>query len=206
MRPSRWASGLIVILPAAIGCAPRLDASEPAAVARAVPPASAAPSSAATTTPPPAAAAATVKTPSDAPGATIETPPPPFSDGVFPCTDCHEKGAEFDHTRRDVSQHDFPFEHDAEHRWCLDCHDADDRDKLRLASGDKIEFTESYKLCGQCHGDKYRDWRVGVHGRRTGMWNGKKTYLLCVSCHNPHSPRFKPLKPLPPPRRPEQLQ
>ena len=137
--------------------------------------------------------------------AEIEVPPPPFSEGVFPCTDCHEKGAEFDRTRRELSQHDFVFEHDAEHRWCLDCHDADDRDKLRLADGSKIEFAESYKLCGQCHGDKYRDWRVGVHGRRTGLWNGKKKYLLCVHCHSPHSPKFKPLAPSPPPVRPEDL-
>ena len=143
--------------------------------------------------------------PSPSPADEIEVPPPPFSEGVFPCSDCHEKGAEFDRTRRELSQHDFTFEHDAEHRWCLDCHDAEDRDRLRLASGDKIEFGESYKLCGQCHGDKYRDWRAGVHGRRTGMWNGKKTYLLCVHCHSPHSPHFKPLKPSPPPHRPEQL-
>src|SRR4051812_46266490 len=52
----------------------------------------------------------------------IETPPPPFSDDVFPCTNCHEKGSEADPTRREVSQHDFKFEHDAEHRWCYDCH------------------------------------------------------------------------------------
>jgi len=48
-----------------------------------------------------------------------------------------------------------------------------------------VPFTASYELCGQCHGDKYRDWKVGVHGKRTGMWNGKKTYYLCVNCHNP---------------------
>jgi formate-dependent nitrite reductase cytochrome c552 subunit len=135
----------------------------------------------------------------------IEVPPPPLTEGVFPCTDCHEKGAEFDKTRRELSEHDFKFEHDAEHRWCFDCHSADDRDRLRLASGDLISFTESYKLCGQCHGDKYRDWRAGVHGRRTGLWNGKKTYLLCVHCHNPHSPRFKPIQPEAPPRRPERM-
>ncbi len=136
----------------------------------------------------------------------LEVPPPPFSDGVFPCSDCHEKGAEVDRTRRELSQHDeIVFTHDAEHRWCLDCHDSDDRDKLRLASGDLIGFDESYRLCGQCHGDKYRDWRVGVHGRRTGMWSGHKKYLLCVSCHDPHAPHFKPLKPEPPPVRPENL-
>ncbi len=136
----------------------------------------------------------------------IELPPPPLTDGVFPCNDCHE-GREPDTSRREIAEHDFKFEHDAEHRWCFDCHDIENYDKLKLASGEAIDFAESFKLCGQCHGDKYRDWRAGVHGRRTGEWSsgGHKTYLLCVHCHNPHSPRFKPIKPLPPPVRPERL-
>ena len=68
-----------------------------------------------------------------------------------------------------------------------------------------MPFEESYRLCGQCHGEKFRDWRAGVHGRRTGYWNGHKQYLLCAHCHNPHQPRFKPLAPKPAPRRPEPL-
>ncbi|MGC8763545.1 MAG: hypothetical protein ACP5VN_07945 [Acidobacteriota bacterium] len=71
--------------------------------------------------------------------------------------------------------------------------------------GQLIGFSKSYLLCGQCHGDKLRDWRVGVHGKRTGQWNGRKEYLLCVHCHNPHSPHFAPLKPLPPPVPPTQI-
>jgi Doubled CXXCH motif (Paired_CXXCH_1) len=186
MSPARWwrLAGVLLLIATASGSPPAPPKAKPQ------PPPSA----------PPAAPAARPVA-----GDEIESPPPPFSDGVFPCSDCHEKGAEFDETRRELSQHDFVFEHDAEHRWCLDCHDPVDRDKLRLASGALIDFAESYKLCGQCHGDKARDWRVGVHGRRTGSWNGKKTYLLCVHCHSPHSPRFKPLKPEPPPLRPEQV-
>ncbi len=153
--------------------------------------------------------------------------PPPFSEGIFPCTQCHDgKSMKVDPKRRELAFHDEQqsvFDHDAEHRWCLDCHDAQNRDVLRLASGAPVPFTESYRLCGQCHGDKFRDWRVGVHGKRVGMWNGPKTYLLCVSCHNPHSPRFKgvkevtvdgqvtiaptleKLRPEPRPRRPEEM-
>ncbi len=133
----------------------------------------------------------------------IEVPPPPFSDGIFPCSDCHA-GEPTNFTRRVFSDDhkDIVFEHDARHRWCLDCHDADDRDKLRLASGVQVPFEQSYRLCGQCHGDKYRDWRLGLHGRRSGFWNGAKTYLLCVHCHSPHSPKFKPLPPKPAPARP----
>ncbi len=136
----------------------------------------------------------------------VQARPPPFSEGIFPCTQCHEGPG--DRTRRALGFHDeiqAAFDHDAEHRWCLDCHDAADRNVLHLSSGDPVPFTESYRLCGQCHGDKYRDWRAGVHGKRVGMWDGQKTYFLCVNCHDPHSPRFKPLKPEPRPQRPEEM-
>ncbi|HEX9289567.1 MAG TPA: hypothetical protein VF904_08590 [Anaeromyxobacteraceae bacterium] len=134
----------------------------------------------------------------------FEAQPPPFSPGIFPCTGCHTGPG--DKTRRELAFHDdVKFEHDAEHRWCLDCHSNENRDVLHLSNGDPVPFTESYRLCGQCHGDKYRDWRVGVHGKRVGMWDGQKTYFLCVNCHNPHSPRFKPLTPEPRPRRPEEM-
>ena len=96
---------------------------------------------------------------------------------------------------------DIVLKHDEEHRWCLDCHDAENRDVLHLAGGEHVPFEESYRLCGQCHGEKLRDWRAGVHGRRSGDWNGHKTYLLCAHCHNPHQPRFAPLAPKPAPVR-----
>ena len=127
---------------------------------------------------------------------------PPFSDGIYPCTDCHANFVPNPVRRNLVEWHDdisAIFNHDSENRWCLDCHDLKNRNYLRLASGKLLDFKESYKLCGQCHGEKYRDWKVGVHGKRTGEWNGKKEYLLCVNCHNPHSPKFKELTPEPPP-------
>ena len=157
------------------------------------------------------------------PARLVQAKAPPFSEGIFPCSQCHDKAG--DRTRRTLSFHEDiqgMFDHDAEHRWCLDCHDNANRDFLHLTSGDTLPFTESYRLCGQCHGDKYRDWRAGVHGKRIGNWDGEKTYFLCVNCHNPHSPRFKGvaeieedgqkttastqelLKPEPPPRRPEE--
>jgi len=130
----------------------------------------------------------------------FQVPPPPLTEGIFPCSQCHADMPVNRQRRELVDMHDdIALKHDEEHRWCLDCHNPDDRDKLRLASGQLINFSESYLLCGQCHGDKLRDWKVGVHGKRTGSWSGPKQYLLCIHCHNPHSPRFKPLKPMPPP-------
>lgn len=144
----------------------------------------------------PAAAAAPLR---------VQVPPPPFSDGIFPCTECHtEADLPTNPTRRALvdAHDDIVLKHDQEHRWCLDCHDAKNRDQLHLSSGEAVPFEESDRLCGQCHGEKYRDWRVGVHGRRVGRWNGAKEYLLCVHCHNPHEPRFKALEPKPAPLRP----
>jgi hypothetical protein len=134
----------------------------------------------------------------------LEVPPPPFSDGIFPCSACHAE-MPADRRRRTLSDMhaEITLRHDEEHRWCLDCHDADDRDWLHLASGERVPFGESYRLCGQCHGEKLRDWRAGVHGRRTGQWNGPKKYLLCAHCHDPHQPRFQPVAPRPAPTRPD---
>ncbi len=138
------------------------------------------------------------------PGEHLEVPPPPFSEGIFPCSACHASMTP-NRTRRVLADMhtDIVLKHDEEHRWCLDCHDADNRDFLHLASGERVPFDESYRLCGQCHGEKLRDWRAGVHGRRTGEWNGHKSYLLCAHCHNPHQPRFQALQPKPAPRRPD---
>jgi len=133
----------------------------------------------------------------------LEVPPPPFSEGIFPCMACHE-GMPVNRTRRELTQMhtDIVLKHDETHRWCLDCHDATNRNTLHLASGEPVPFEESYRLCGQCHGEKLRDWRAGVHGRRTGNWNGAKSYLLCAHCHNPHQPRFHALAPKPAPKPP----
>ncbi len=151
---------------------------------------------------------------------------PPFTEGIFPCSGCHDGKEKVNTTRRELGFHEEQqsvFAHDAEHRWCLDCHDAQKRDQLHLTNGALVPFTESYRLCGQCHGDKLRDWRAGVHGKRIGNWDGLKTYFLCVNCHNPHAPLFKgekevvvdgkkvvmptleKIKPEPRPRRPEEV-
>jgi hypothetical protein len=134
--------------------------------------------------------------------------PPPFSEGAFPCSDCHAD-QETNPQRRILQEEHTEisegFAHAKQDRWCLDCHNPDDRDQLRLASGKLISFEESYLLCGQCHGTIFRDWRAGVHGKRTGEWNGRKQYRLCVNCHYPHWPKFQGFQPLPPPTNPRDL-
>jgi hypothetical protein len=132
-------------------------------------------------------------------------PRPPLSKGIFPCSSCHE-GIPVNPTKRRLKDEHINIKlHHAEGvRWCLDCHDPTNRDKLKLANGELVAFTESYLLCGQCHGTTYRDWKAGIHGKRTGYFDGgNRTYLLCVHCHDPHDPKFKPMKPEPPPYGPK---
>ena len=129
-----------------------------------------------------------------------------FSSDYFPCNDCHSEILPNPLRRDLVEMHDdIIFDHDSENRWCLACHYESNRDSLVLEGGKLLGFDESYKLCGQCHGPKIRDWKLGIHGKRTGNWNGQKQYLLCVHCHDPHSPRIKKLQAMPPPRRPEEI-
>jgi hypothetical protein len=130
--------------------------------------------------------------------------PPPLTPGIFPCSSCHA-AMKPNTTKRELMMHsEIKLRHaPGVITWCFVCHDAANRDKFHLVNGDLIDFTESYRLCGECHGTNYRDWKAGIHGKRTGYFSGgSRMYFLCVSCHNPHDPKFKPLKPEPPPFRP----
>jgi cytochrome c553 len=134
-------------------------------------------------------------------------PPKPLPRTITPCSACHGKDEDFPvnpRRREDLRVHtQVQLNHGGVRVWCLDCHHPGDRDfLLPLSDGEPIPFERSYLLCGKCHGTKYRDWRNGIHGRRTGSWSGEKSYLLCVHCHEAHSPRFKPMRPMPPPDKP----
>lgn len=131
--------------------------------------------------------------------------PPPKT--ITPCRACHgpEKDFPVNFKRTEALRvhTNLQLSHGGIRVWCLDCHHPYKRDfLLPLSDGRLIPFAESYRLCGKCHGTKFRDWRYGIHGRRVGSWDGKKTYFLCTQCHNPHQPKFKSLKPLPPPAKP----
>ena len=73
--------------------------------------------------------------------------------------------------------------------WCLDCHHTTERNKFVDNFGDPISFDQPQLLCGKCHGDKLRDWRDGIHGKRIGEFasTGKKRWFTCPECHNPHN-------------------
>jgi formate-dependent nitrite reductase cytochrome c552 subunit len=128
-------------------------------------------------------------------------PPRVLSSSFYPCSDCHQ-GLKTNPQVRKLSFHDdILIDHDK--LWCLDCHSPSDRNRLRLPMGRTVAFEDLPRLCATCHGHIYIQWSKGIHGKRTGYWNGKKNYFICTECHNPHSPSFRPLRPEPPPLRPE---
>jgi hypothetical protein len=73
--------------------------------------------------------------------------------------------------------------------WCMDCHHNTKRNMLVDHFGDPVSFDQPQLLCGKCHGDKLRDWRDGIHGKRIGEFasTGKKRWFTCTECHNPHN-------------------
>lgn len=86
---------------------------------------------------------------------------------------------------------------------CLSCHNPGDYDRLRLADGSAVEFTEVMTLCAQCHGPQWRDYQRGAHGGMAGFWDqqrGGRVRNTCTSCHDPHAPRYRGAIPMPPPK------
>lgn len=136
----------------------------------------------------------------------IEITIPSSTTDLLACVKCH-KGLKPNSKKRVLkgTHLDFPYDHpslNSENKWCYSCHDPLALNVLKLESGKQVSFEKSYELCIQCHITNYSFWAVGLHGRRTGMWNGDKQYLSCVYCHNAHTPKFKPLVPKNPPLRP----
>ena len=105
----------------------------------------------------------------------------------YPCAKCHE-GIEAQLEEQPAAHRRMTFKHFEAIKDCTLCHNKDDMNTLKLTSGTVVSFDESQKLCGQCHGEKWRDWRTGGHGKHVGNWKGAKTRLLCTDCHDPHTP------------------
>jgi formate-dependent nitrite reductase cytochrome c552 subunit len=134
--------------------------------------------------------------------------PPPAASGVvtvdarkpllptFPCARCHASGTADTRERRLIEFHtNKVLDHGTQRGWCYRCHTQDHIDQLHLGDGTLVSFDEAYELCGSCHGDKLRDWRLGIHGLTTGYWLGDRQRRSCPACHDPHSPRFPHMTP-----------
>lgn len=120
---------------------------------------------------------------------------------TFPCVEqCHRAQEPNPAPRELRSFHSAKhIEHGDTTFWCNFCHNLENLDSLRLLDGRTVSFDEAYRLCGECHGDKRRDWALGIHGLQTGFWNGQKSRRTCTACHDPHAPRRPRFQALPAP-------
>lgn len=85
---------------------------------------------------------------------------------------------------------------------CLHCHNPSNEGVYLDHDGSEIPDDQTTRLCGKCHGIVYKDWQIGVHGRRGGFWDsrfGERVVLDCIQCHDPHDPQFPALAPDSPP-------
>lgn len=81
---------------------------------------------------------------------------------------------------------------------CMICHDSEDLTVLKTKTGGRLSPEQSNEFCRNCHGPKYRDWEIGIHGRLNGFWDqsaGDRVKRDCTSCHDPHYPAFLPFSP-----------
>lgn len=143
----------------------------------------------------------------------------------YPCTGCHDNSFIDRRVRKLVDEHPtLQFDHGNGRLWCYDaCHNGRDMDHLVTLRRRQVDYDESYKVCGQCHFERQKDWTFGAHGRRAGAfadapkvperheqlkvedrsrighWKGERLLLNCTACHNPHSPAIRPFTPSPAP-------
>ncbi|MDA1230891.1 MAG: hypothetical protein O2856_08960 [Planctomycetota bacterium] len=81
---------------------------------------------------------------------------------------------------------------------CLSCHNERDYDALKLADGNRVEFSDVMTLCAQCHGPQMKAYEHGAHGGMSGYWDstrGPRMKNNCIDCHNPHTPQFPKMQP-----------
>ena len=140
-----------------------------------------------------------------------------FNMGADGCATCHngktvpfpkDKKPRLIVMHKDIVENSLQLMHGRGAMWCLDCHSANNRNRLLDRRGNEITFSQPQRLCGSCHGEIYIDWREGIHGKRIGEWatGGKKRWWVCTECHNPHTVqmiRFNPINPEPPPPLPK---
>jgi hypothetical protein len=126
---------------------------------------------------------------------------PPRKDKLtfYPCSQCHEHWKTDPTPRALAPVHDVGLQHGQGRLWCLVCHDPDNRDQLHSLRKGAVDFDESWRICGQCHSNRQKDWYFGAHGKRVYSWQGEPERYNCTHCHNPHRPPFIQRKPQPKP-------
>jgi len=138
------------------------------------------------------------------PRRTAMTDPPQIIVAEMPenCNACHQIFRSNSSAGAELNYHqEIRLGHGMNNR-CVNCHDAENRERLTLRDGVTVPFADTPQLCAQCHGTVYRDWERGTHGKTLGSWvtnSDAQRRLSCNECHNPHVPKYDSYKPLPAP-------
>lgn len=122
------------------------------------------------------------------------------------CASCHSKKSRpYMKTRKDpqLEHRYFNTHHGKGAIACGSCHDGNHSNQLYFTREAPATFSNPSPVCKQCHVEIFRDWAMGIHGKRLGGWNLPKTQLNCVDCHSPHSVSFPNMKSVSPPRKPK---
>jgi hypothetical protein len=125
---------------------------------------------------------------------------------MFPCSRCHEN-VDMPFPSGNPGPHRSMRSEHMEDLWRCDvCHALEYMDELRLVTGERITFDESHRMCGQCHGDNFKDWKRGIHGKTVGSWrDGERHRFTCTDCHDAHAPKPDSMIALPGPYKPPLL-
>jgi hypothetical protein len=121
------------------------------------------------------------------------------------CQLCHlKKSLQFMPSKHKPSQEHvgYSLSHSNTEISCNACHDANHSNYLKTSPEFPASFSNSSPVCQRCHSDEFKAWSQGIHGKRTGNWNGDRVQKQCIDCHNPHSVKFKSMKALPAPKKP----
>lgn len=121
----------------------------------------------------------------------------------YPCTRCHPVtvDAAGNPTKKlpiGLKKHEIKLEaHDilgTGDAACLACHQSPQANpgKLLLPDGSTVDVNgDVSRVCQRCHFEKYRDWKVGIHGKHADR-------CTAAGCHDPHTPGWIYVKALPP--------
>jgi len=109
---------------------------------------------------------------------------------TYPCVEQCHVDLEPNATPREMASFHrrIVIDHAAVMHFCDACHFLEDVDGFQLIDGTRVDFEASDRVCGQCHGEKHRDWARGVHGIQTGSWREETHRRTCTACHDPHAP------------------
>lgn len=124
---------------------------------------------------------------------------------VLSCSTCHSVKTPNRNRIETATLRDFHqgLDYDHGNMSCLNCHNEENYDTLRLANGTAVPFERAIELCQQCHGPQARDYKNGSHGGMTGYWDlasGPRERNTCVDCHHPHRPAYPKVSPVFKPR------